>query len=358
MDPVWGASRKSSRVQGDIIAPGSGGSKLVQLQRQSSGIGSGLPTLSTNSLSSISSGPLSSSSLNSHSTSLHGSGIAQPGLSAFLTGPSALESLELNSHSSTSGTGSRINSDYGIAGSGGLGSRNALLSGGIGSAGVSGYIGSTGGGGGGAGGVGQASAHTAGSSLNSGNGSSVVASSEIHPLHFNWVFWFMHRPPGSKIVNYESAMKKIATFGSVEDFWAVYSHLRRPHELPNVSDYHMFRQGVRPVWEDAANINGGKWIVRLKKGLASRYWENLIMAVIGDQFDVGSEICGIVLSIRGAEDILSIWNQSSQGGRTNLKIRDTMKRVLSLPADTIMEYKTHNDALKDNSSFRNTDVFR
>lgn len=38
--------------------------------------------------------------------------------------------------------------------------------------------------------------------------------------------------------------------------------------------------------------------------------------------------------------------------------RDTMKRVLSLPADTIMEYKTHNDALKDNSSFRNTDVFR
>ncbi|KAG9070670.1 Eukaryotic translation initiation factor 4E type 2 [Linnemannia hyalina] len=364
MDPVWGASRKSTRVQGDIIAPGSGGSKLVQLQRQSSGIGSGLPTLSTNSLSSISSGPLSSSSLNSHSANLHGSGITQPGLSAFLTGPSALDSLELNSHSNTSGTGSRINSDYGITGSGGLGSRNALLSGGIGSAGVSGYIGSTGGGGGtasgggGAGGVGQASAHTAGSSLNSGNGSSVVASSEIHPLHFNWVFWFMHRPPGSKIVNYESAMKKIATFGSVEDFWAVYSHLRRPHELPNVSDYHMFRQGVRPVWEDAANINGGKWIVRLKKGLASRYWENLIMAVIGDQFDVGSEICGIVLSIRGAEDILSIWNQSSQGGRTNLKIRDTMKRVLSLPADTIMEYKTHNDALKDNSSFRNTDVFR
>lgn len=38
----------------------------------------------------------------------------------------------------------------------------------------------------------------------------------------------------------------------------------------------MFRQGVRPVWEDAANINGGKWIVRLKKGLASRYWENLV----------------------------------------------------------------------------------
>ncbi|CAB5369275.1 unnamed protein product [Rhizophagus irregularis] len=143
-----------------------------------------------------------------------------------------------------------------------------------------------------------------------------------------------------------------------EDFWAVYSHLRRPHELPNISDYHLFKQGVRPVWEDDTNINGGKWIVRLKKGLASRYWESLVMAVIGDQFDVGTEICGAVLSIRSSEDILSLWNQSAHEGRINLKIRDTMKRVLNLPSETIMEYKTHNDALKDNSSFRNTDVFR
>ncbi|RUS16437.1 eukaryotic translation initiation factor 4E type 3 [Endogone sp. FLAS-F59071] len=181
---------------------------------------------------------------------------------------------------------------------------------------------------------------------------------EIHPLHFTWVFWFMHRPPGAKILNYESSMKKIAAFASVEDFWAVYSHLRRPHELPNISDYHLFKQGVRPVWEDEFNINGGKWIVRLKKGLASRYWEALVVAIIGDQFDVGQEICGAVLSIRSSEDILSVWNQSAHEGRINLKIRDTMKRVLNLPNDTIMEYKTHNDALKDNSSFRNTDVFR
>ncbi|KAK9767508.1 hypothetical protein K7432_002652 [Basidiobolus ranarum] len=180
----------------------------------------------------------------------------------------------------------------------------------------------------------------------------------IHPLHFTWVFWFMHRQPGQKITNYESAMKKIASFSSIEDYWAVYSHLRRPHELPTISDYHLFKQGVRPVWEDEANINGGKWIVRFKKGLASRYWENLVLAVIGDQFEVGSEVCGAVLSIRHSEDILSVWNRSAHEGRVNLKIRDTLKRALDLPSDTIMEYKTHNDALKDNSSFRNTDVYK
>jgi len=51
-------------------------------------------------------------------------------------------------------------------------------------------------------------------------------------------------------------------------------------------------------------MKGGKWIVRLKKGLASKYWEELILAIIGEQFDVGKEICGAVISIRGGEDIL------------------------------------------------------
>ncbi|KAI9136321.1 translation initiation factor eIF 4e-like domain-containing protein [Paraphysoderma sedebokerense] len=179
---------------------------------------------------------------------------------------------------------------------------------------------------------------------------------ERHPLRFSWVCWFMYRKQGEKIDKYEENIKKVASFSSIEDFWAVYSHLARPHQLPSISDYHLFKQGVRPVWEDDANINGGKWIVRLKKGLASRYWEDLILAVIGDQFS--DDICGIVLSIRNSEDILSLWNQDASQGTLNLRIRDTMKRILSLPADTVMEYKAHNDALRDNSSFRNTDVFK
>ena len=35
-------------------------------------------------------------------------------------------------------------------------------------------------------------------------------------------------------------------------------------------------------------------MIRLKKGLASSYWEEIILAIIGEQFDVGNEICGAV----------------------------------------------------------------
>lgn len=106
----------------------------------------------------------------------------------------------------------------------------------------------------------------------------------------------------------------------MENFWDVYSHLKRPSLLPTVSDYHIFRKGVRPVWEDEANKRGGKWVVRLKKGVADRYWEDLLLAIVGDQFaEASDEVCGAVLSVRSGEDVLNVWTRID-GGR-NIKIR-------------------------------------
>lgn len=118
----------------------------------------------------------------------------------------------------------------------------------------------------------------------------------------------------------------------VEQFWRFYSHLVRPGDLSGHSDFHLFKEGIKPMWEvkskhrlstavclthtccashlsvapllllsggqDESNRSGGKWIIRLRKGLASRFWENIILAMLGEQFMVGEEICGAVVSIR------------------------------------------------------------
>jgi translation initiation factor 4E len=139
-----------------------------------------------------------------------------------------------------------------------------------------------------------------------------------HALKSTWIVWY--RPPTPKYSDYEKSTVPLASISSVESFWAVYSHLKRPSLLPTVSDYHIFKKGIRPVWEDEANKRGGKWIVRLKKGVADRYWENLLLALVGDQFaEAGDEVCGAVLSVRGGEDVLSVWTKND-GGR-NIKIR-------------------------------------
>ena len=182
----------------------------------------------------------------------------------------------------------------------------------------------------------------------------------------------------------------------VEQFWRVYSFQKRPSEIAS-GDYHLFREGIKPIWEvrtgtranarwdrrsgpseprcfrsgvmasararasavlqDPANENGGKWMIRLRKGLASRLWESLVrrscvlalpappcrsprcpsvppglttvthvgsaqlLAVIGEQFDVGDEICGVVLSVRPHEDILALWTRTAADHNTILSIR-------------------------------------
>lgn len=75
------------------------------------------------------------------------------------------------------------------------------------------------------------------------------------------------------------------------------------------------------MWEDPTNVNGGKWSIRLRKGVADRLWEDLILALIGDQFEDEDEVCGCVLSVRIQEDIISIWNKDVSNNQVLTRIR-------------------------------------
>ncbi|MCJ1456245.1 hypothetical protein MMC28_006605 [Mycoblastus sanguinarius] len=181
------------------------------------------------------------------------------------------------------------------------------------------------------------------SSLNSRSSSTASE----HSLKSDWIVWY--RPPTSKYSDYEKSTIPLAHFSTVEAFWNVYTHLKRPSTLPSVSDYHIFRKGIRPVWEDEENKRGGKWIVRLKKGVSDRYWEDLLLAIVGDQFaEAGEEVCGAVLSVRSGEDVLSVWTRID-GGR-NIKIRETIKRLLAFPPDTNIVWKSHDDSIAQRSA--------
>ncbi|KAG6609244.1 eukaryotic initiation factor 4e [Phytophthora cinnamomi] len=180
------------------------------------------------------------------------------------------------------------------------------------------------------------------------------------PIQNMYSFWYIKRSTGNKAVSesYEKSIKGLGDFKTVQDFWKIYNHLVRPNDLPNTMDYHLFKTGIKPMWEDPANRRGGKWMVRLRKGIASRYWEDLVLAIIGEQFDVGNEICGAVISIRYNEDIISLWNRNADNNEACYRIRDTMRKVLNLPQFVALEYKRHDTSLSDNSSFRNTTLWR
>lgn len=49
--------------------------------------------------------------------------------------------------------------------------------------------------------------------------------------------------------NYDQNLKIVATFDTIQSFWSVYTHLVRPNELTGHSDLHVFKSGIKPLWE-------------------------------------------------------------------------------------------------------------
>ncbi|CAN6629574.1 hypothetical protein TRVA0_012S01288 [Trichomonascus vanleenenianus] len=198
-------------------------------------------------------------------------------------------------------------------------------------------------------------------------------------LNASWTVWFLHRGPGLKISNYLLATKQVGTFSTVEEFWDIYSHLRRIDRLPFTSEFQVFQKNVKPMWEDPINVNGGKWVVRLKRPMKDRkrddeeeeegpasgmthaqcrhqavlHWENLLLAVLGGTLappdaDVDhDEILGLVVSVRRDEDILSVWTKRHDNIAGNDKIKAAVKRVLTLPDDFKIDYKVHVESIKE-----------
>ena len=80
-----------------------------------------------------------------------------------------------------------------------------------------------------------------------------------------------------------------------------------------------------------------------KRGLlGSRYWEEVLLSLLGGNLDVpDGEICGAVISVRGHEDVLSVWNKSAGNTRMVSNIKNALRKLLKLPRDAPMRYHNH-----------------
>ena len=58
---------------------------------------------------------------------------------------------------------------------------------------------------------------------------------------------------------YENQIKEIGFPRTVEAFWRYAQHAQPASEIEAGANYHFFKEGVKPTWEDAVNAQGGKW---------------------------------------------------------------------------------------------------
>lgn len=93
-----------------------------------------------------------------------------------------------------------------------------------------------------------------------------------HPLQHSWTLWY-YEPDRNK--SWEDNQNQVSTFNTVEDFWSLFTHIKQPSEVKIGSDYSLFKDNIRPMWEDKANKNGGRWMITMNRGQRpelDRYW--------------------------------------------------------------------------------------
>jgi len=172
-----------------------------------------------------------------------------------------------------------------------------------------------------------------------------------HTLQYKWVLWYCKQ---DRSKNWEECLKEVATFDTVEDFWSLYNHIQLASGLSFGSDYYLFKQGIRPMWEDLSNIEGGRWLIQVERNkrgeLLDHYWLELLMAVVGEQFDdLGKFVCGAVVNVRQKGDKVSLWTSDALAEDVNRRIGIIAKEKLGLGADTI-NYEQHKDTSHKSSS--------
>ncbi|XP_010670949.2 eukaryotic translation initiation factor [Beta vulgaris subsp. vulgaris] len=171
---------------------------------------------------------------------------------------------------------------------------------------------------------------------------------QSHKLERKWAFWFDTTKPKQGAA-WGSTLKKAYTFDTVEEFWCLYDQIFKPSKLTGNADFHLFKAGVEPKWEDPECANGGKWTVSgSRKTNLDGMWLETLMALIGEQFDEADDICGVVVSARQRGDKLSLWTRNATNEAVQMSIGRKWKEIIDV-TDKI-SYSFHDDAKKDKSS--------
>ncbi|XP_047947658.1 eukaryotic translation initiation factor-like [Salvia hispanica] len=179
----------------------------------------------------------------------------------------------------------------------------------------------------------------------------VEAEKQPHKLERQWTFWFDNQSKPKQGAAWGSSLRKGYTFDTVEEFWCLYNQIFKPSNFSANADFHLFKAGVEPKWEDPECANGGKWTVTSsKKSDLDNMWLETLMALIGEQFDDTDEICGVVASVRQKQDKLSLWTKTAANEAAQMGIGRKWKEVIDI-TDKI-SYSFHDDSRRESRAPR------
>eukprot|EP00088_Acartia_fossae_P046182 TRINITY_DN49810_c0_g1_i1.p2 TRINITY_DN49810_c0_g1~~TRINITY_DN49810_c0_g1_i1.p2 ORF type:complete len:226 (-),score=22.14 TRINITY_DN49810_c0_g1_i1:915-1592(-) len=168
-----------------------------------------------------------------------------------------------------------------------------------------------------------------------------------HPLQHRWCLWFDQIEQGKE---WGINLTPIASFETVEDFWGLYNNIIKASELRNDCYFHLFKDGIKPKWEDQQNKVGGRFRFNLPKNAAdlllNQLWLSTILSLIGEQLPGAEDVAGAHIYKKAGGPRIELWVKCSQvTDRVKLeKMGKGYKELLKL--NEALQFKPHDEHVK------------
>lgn len=103
------------------------------------------------------------------------------------------------------------------------------------------------------------------------------------PLQYHWTFWH-DKHSSDSTASYDTRLFVLhEDVADIATFYRVYNNY--PWDRIRLRDsVHIFRRGVKPIWEDPENIKGGCWRFRVPRTKAQAFFHEIAILCIANEF--------------------------------------------------------------------------
>lgn len=175
---------------------------------------------------------------------------------------------------------------------------------------------------------------------------------KLRPLPFQYIYTFYHQK-SSSLSGPESLTLLSDSIPDIATFYRIYNNF--PFASLTIKDsVHIFRSGVQPLWEDPETLDGGCWVLKVRRedDRSLKVFEEIAIMVVGGELQVAVQgehdhVLGVSYSPRLYWAHISVWTKKGNSKRSIEQLESTVLERLSqdLKPRSVSEYyyKKHSE---------------
>ena len=129
-------------------------------------------------------------------------------------------------------------------------------------------------------------------------------------LPCQWVFWYLIPSKGGQNCHWTEYLHPLHSFETSDGYWKLMNSVERCSNLLKGCRYYVFRDKIKPLWEDPAVVEGKIVSIELEKtedlsAIIEEKWGEIVSKSISEEF--GDNILGLEFNSRTDTWKIATW---------------------------------------------------